>query len=285
MFTELRTFLIFAEEGSIQRVARRLPLTQPAISRQLQRLERALGGDLLDRRQKPPVLTPFGIEVQARAKGLLHGLEELKELARDTDPRGFFRLGLVNGIAHASLAEHLAAVVARFPSVTLRIKSGWSDDLAELYRLGAVDAAIVMSDAKRFHDATNLGQEWLTAIGSPSANRLPVETIERGWILSPAPCDARRGLADCLARQGKPFVIAAEVEHLPLQVGLVGKGFGLGLVPRRLFERGEFKEVERVAILEDDLCLDVLMLVSPHLGPLTKVADAIEREMRTFLKQ
>ncbi|TGR90558.1 LysR family transcriptional regulator, partial [bacterium M00.F.Ca.ET.191.01.1.1] len=39
MLEELRTLVLFAEEGSIQSVARRLPLTQPAVTRQMQRLE------------------------------------------------------------------------------------------------------------------------------------------------------------------------------------------------------------------------------------------------------
>ena len=51
MLDELRTFVLFTEEGSVQKVAQRLPLTQPAVSRQIQRLEQALGVQLLDRRR------------------------------------------------------------------------------------------------------------------------------------------------------------------------------------------------------------------------------------------
>lgn len=43
MLQEMRTFVLFSQERSIQRVAERLPLTQPAVTRQIQRLEQELG--------------------------------------------------------------------------------------------------------------------------------------------------------------------------------------------------------------------------------------------------
>lgn len=124
MIEELRTFVLFAEEGSIQKVAQRLPLTQPAVSRQIQRLEQTLGAKLLDRRQKPPALTPTGLEVLARSREILDGFTRLKAIAITPEPEGVFRLGLVNGLAHHSLAERITAVIARFPRVSLRLKSG-----------------------------------------------------------------------------------------------------------------------------------------------------------------
>ena len=42
MLEEMRTFVLLAQTGSIARVAEHLPLTQPAVTKQIQRLERAL---------------------------------------------------------------------------------------------------------------------------------------------------------------------------------------------------------------------------------------------------
>jgi len=52
MLEELRTLVLFAEEGSIQKVAQRLPLTQPAVTRQMQRLEDMLATTLLSLRRQ-----------------------------------------------------------------------------------------------------------------------------------------------------------------------------------------------------------------------------------------
>lgn len=97
MLEELRTLVLFAEEGSIQKVARRLPLTQPAVTRQLQRLEDVLGTTLLDRRQKPPRLTAAGLEVLTRARHILASVEALKSFAAEAEPRGVLRVGLAHG--------------------------------------------------------------------------------------------------------------------------------------------------------------------------------------------
>ena len=128
MLEELRTLVLFAEEGSIQNVARRLPLTQPAVTRQIQRLEEMLATTLLDRRQKPPRLTPAGLEVLTRGRDILASVEALKSFACDAEPRGVLRLGLVHGLSDRDVAAAIANAVAPFAKVALRLKTGWSAD-------------------------------------------------------------------------------------------------------------------------------------------------------------
>ena len=53
MLDEMRTFVVLAESGSLQRAAERLFLMPSAVTRQIQRLEAALKTPLLDRRVKP----------------------------------------------------------------------------------------------------------------------------------------------------------------------------------------------------------------------------------------
>ena len=282
MIEELRTFVLFAEEGSIQKVAQRLPLTQPAVSRQIQRLEQALGAQLLDRRQKPPALTPTGLEVLARSREILDGFTKLKAIATTPEPEGVFRLGLVNGLAHHSLAERITAVIARFPQVSLRLKSGWSADLAEQHRLGLLDAVILLSDRSRFYEADLIGEEELVTIGSSELIAKGAQQ-QSGWVLSPEPCDARRRLAGRLADRNLPLTVAAEIDDAGLQMGLVRQGLGCGLFPKRLIDKTRPGGIEPLDFIGGDLKLDVLMLRSPHLGPMTKVADGLSREIRAFI--
>lgn len=283
MFQELRAFVLFGEEGSVQKVARRLPLTQPAVSRQIQRLEQELGLSLLDRRQKPPALTPAGIEVLARGRDILCALEDLKAVGSAKEPEGVFRLGLVNGLTHPRLAEAIVAVSNRFPRVMLRLKAGWSAELAEQHRLGLLEVAIILSDRSRFYDAKRIGEERLVAIGASCGRAEREEEAEHRWVLSPEPCDARRALAGKLARDGRPLTIAAEVENAGLQIELVREGIGFGLMPKRLFDQEQPPGIEEVDMIEGGLHLDILMLQSPHLGPLRQIASVVEAEIRKFV--
>jgi DNA-binding transcriptional LysR family regulator len=194
-----------------------------------------------------------------------------------------FRLGLVNGLAHAQLAEAIVAITARFPRVTVRLKSGWSADLAEQHRLSLLDAAVILSGGSRFYGAKRIGEERLVAIGAPDRIPAPEEDAESRWILSPEPCDARRALASRLAQENRPLIVVAEVEHAGLQMSLVREGAGLGLMPRRLLNRERPHGVTEVDAIGGGLRLDVLMLRSPHLGALTAVADAIESEIARLI--
>ena len=58
--SDARTFVVVAEAGSISRAARELHLTQPAVTRRIQRLEQAIGASLIDRRKRPFALTDVG---------------------------------------------------------------------------------------------------------------------------------------------------------------------------------------------------------------------------------
>ena len=60
MLDDLHALVEFAQAGSIAGAADRLFRTPSAITRQLQRLEAALGAELLDRSVKPPRLNSLG---------------------------------------------------------------------------------------------------------------------------------------------------------------------------------------------------------------------------------
>ena len=80
MLEDLRALVEFAHAGSIAGAADRLFRTPSAITRQVQRLEAALGAELLDRSVKPPRLNSLGSRVLEQARDLLQRTEALKSL-------------------------------------------------------------------------------------------------------------------------------------------------------------------------------------------------------------
>ena len=102
MFDDLPSLVEFARAGSIAGAADRLCRTPSAITRQLQRLEDALGAELLDRSVKPPRLNALGARVLEQARDLLQRAEALKSLtSSDTEPHGVLRIGLAHQIGRA----------------------------------------------------------------------------------------------------------------------------------------------------------------------------------------
>src|SRR6202163_1941074 len=89
MLEDLRALVEFAHDGSIAGADDRLFRTPSAITRQVHRLEAALGAELLDRSVKPPRLNSLGSRVLEQARDLLQRTEALKSLtSSDAEPHG-----------------------------------------------------------------------------------------------------------------------------------------------------------------------------------------------------
>lgn len=281
MLEELRTLVLFAEEGSIQKVARRLPLTQPAVTRQIQRLEDMLAAELLDRRQKPPRLTPTGLEVLARARDILAAVDALKSTTRKAEPEGILRLGLTHGLSDESVAAAVARALDLFPKVSLRLKTAWSAELVDLHRGGQLDIAITLRTDKMQGDGDVIGTERLGIVTASRAGKVPDMTAA-SWIVSPEPCDARQQLVSALGN-GRRLSVAAEIQDAAMQLEWVRRGYGLALMPMRLIQQRMPHGVSRVEPKGLDLSMQVVFLRSPHLHRLEKVADAIADAVRMVL--
>jgi hypothetical protein len=122
LLEDLRALVKFAQAGSVAGAADRLFRTPSAITRQVQRLEAALGAELLDRSVKPPRLNSLGSRVLEQARDLLQLTEALKSLtSSDAEPHGLLRIGLAHALAEGTLIEPIQALTEKYPKVRLRL--------------------------------------------------------------------------------------------------------------------------------------------------------------------
>ena len=93
----LRSFLVVSEEEHVGRAARRLYVSQPALTKQLQRLQAMVGADLLERQGRNVRLTAAGRTLAGEARDLLRRADELVLHARRVDRAvaGRVRVGFV----------------------------------------------------------------------------------------------------------------------------------------------------------------------------------------------
>src|SRR5262245_35287603 len=132
MVDDLRAFVAFMSHGSLSRAAAHLRLTQPAITRRIQRLEAALGGSVLDRSVKPARVSALGMRVYERAQGVLQEMDRLRELTGDRgEPDGPLRIGAVQSIAHTTAVPAATLLKRRFPRLRLEMQSDWSLELVK----------------------------------------------------------------------------------------------------------------------------------------------------------
>ncbi|WP_019546860.1 LysR family transcriptional regulator [Streptomyces sulphureus] len=141
----LRLVHAIADAGSLTRAATSLGLAQSALSGQLKRIERTLGGPLFDRGRTGARPTPLGQFVLDRSRVLLPAVHRLQDDAArftasfDTAPR--FRIGATHGPLLGGLVDRLAA--AR-PHTPLSTRTSWSvTELSAMAATGRLDYVLV----------------------------------------------------------------------------------------------------------------------------------------------
>jgi DNA-binding transcriptional LysR family regulator len=90
----LDTFVQIAESGGMSSAARRMKLTQSAVSQIIQSLERSLGVDLFDRKVRPIALTPSGVILLEKARALLLAAREAIRTVKEPETAAFPKLNL-----------------------------------------------------------------------------------------------------------------------------------------------------------------------------------------------
>lgn len=243
-FDDLRAFVSVADTGSVSLAAQNLHVTQSALTRRLQRLESALGTTLLDRRTRPVMLTGAGQAALERCRRVLNDVREVQAMTSNAEsPRGVMRIGVAHALTEFTLSEPVGTIREKFPQVSLRLGTGWSRDLRERVRGGAIDAAVILLPAleplPNEVSGKKVGEERFVLVG-PRRHRSirklqDLDGVQ--WILNPEGCGARSALRKVLARANLDMVVAVEAYNYDLQLMLVAQNRGLSLVPEHILER------------------------------------------------
>ena len=107
---QLRYFIAVAETGNISRAAKKIFLTQPALSRQIKALEEQLNQRLLERDAHSIRLTPAGEVLLTEARQLLEHAEKVQERVRNAGQGLCLRIGYAPSLA----AGMLSAAIQNF---------------------------------------------------------------------------------------------------------------------------------------------------------------------------
>lgn len=141
----LQYFLAVAEDQHVTRAAARLKVAQPAVSQQIQVLERRLGTRLFDRVGRRVQLTAAGRALLPHAQATLAAMESgvAEVRAASGSLGGSFAVGLVQAAGALQVPELLARYRSRFPQVEVTIKQEGSGTMISAVRDGGLDAAFV----------------------------------------------------------------------------------------------------------------------------------------------
>lgn len=158
---QLRHLISLAQTGSFSKSAAALFLTQPALSRSIRAIEEELGQPLFDRIGRHSELTPFGREALERARELVLGADDLRDLGRRAGEgqEGVLRIGMGSGPGAMLMTPLLLTTARERPRLKVEIARASTELLVQALRDRALDALVV--DARSLRPAPDLNAQLL----------------------------------------------------------------------------------------------------------------------------
>ena len=248
-FRHLRYFLVLSEELHFGRAARRLSISQPPLSLNIQQLEASVGAVLLTRSSKSVQLTAAGRAFVPAARALLEQAAQAANLAKDVGRgmAGSLSIGFAGTMLYSGLPEILASFQAQHPLLRVMLKEmSSSEQLIELA-----------------HDRLDLGFAHTTRV-PPELSQILVASQAFVCCLPAGHALARRSSVQLGLLKGEPFAVVSrvvspdyhdrivqtcldagfypdiryELQHWLSVVSLVSRGMGAALVPQALQQSG-----------------------------------------------
>jgi DNA-binding transcriptional LysR family regulator len=269
-FRHLRYFLVLAEELHFGRAARRLSISQPPLSLNIQQLEASIGARLFTRNSKQVALTAAGLAFVPAARALLEQAAQAASHARDVGQgmAGSLTIGFAGTMLYSGLPKILERFQAQHPLLRLMLKE-----------LSSSEQLIELS-----HDRLDIGFVHTTRVPAELSQILVSSQAFVGCLPS-GHALARQPLLSIKQLQGEPFAVVSravspdyhdrilaicleagfypeiryELRHWLSVVSLVSQGMGVALVPAALSQSAmagtAFVPLDRATTPYDTHCL------------------------------
>jgi len=245
---QLEYFAALADTGHFGRAAKRVAISQPALSNQIRELEAIVGVPLVERHARGATLTRAGVELAGRATRILadgRAIEQLSERYRD-HLTGRLRLGIIPSIAPFLIEPLHARLAEGFAEVALVVRETITERLLRELEGGALDAILASAPLKA--DAlvgVSLGRDRFLLARPPGAPpRRRGVADERLVLLEEGHCLRDQAIRHC-ALATPP--VEEGVTSLATLVEMVATGACSTLLPE-LFARMKPAEAARVAL-------------------------------------
>jgi DNA-binding transcriptional LysR family regulator len=141
---QIRHFVAAVQHGNIRRAADALNITQPALTRSIQKLEHTLQVELLERNSRGVTITTFGKVFLEFANSFLNEsdrvIDQLKQL-RGT-ATGELRIGLGSNYVDLGLSPALINLIGKRPHATVSVKEDFFSSLIEQLIAGSIEVMV-----------------------------------------------------------------------------------------------------------------------------------------------
>jgi DNA-binding transcriptional LysR family regulator len=256
---DLRAFVAVAEMNSFRAAATALHLSQPAISRRIEKLEAALGIRLFERTTRRIALTAVGRDFSHKARSLLDDLENsllsMREVA--ASQMGEVVIACVPSAAYYFLPKVLAEYHQQYPRIRVRIIDDSANGVLASVTRGEAEFGInITGNQEPDIDFQGiLTESFVVACrhDHPLASRSTVSWAEIGQYdyMTVDRSSGNRLLLDlALAHTSLNLAWCYEARHVSTLIGLVEAGLGIAVVPRLSMPADEHPTLTSISLTD-----------------------------------
>lgn len=237
---QLVYFVTVVKVGGITNAARRLNVSQPALSVGLRGLEEELGGALLDRHNGLR-LTTLGEAFYLRAQNILRECELAKvEFRRGLGGREI-KLGILNTISMKYILRFMQDFAVSHPDVSISLREGSGTSLLSWLSSGRVDAAMTTMDAMEGGKWASLYEEPFVVVCSPDhsvANNklIGVNFLNNQPFVLRTHCERMSDAYKIIASRGVRLNVVLRTGNDNRAIETVRHKFGITIAPKSLAE-------------------------------------------------
>lgn len=246
---EVRSFLTLAEQLHFGRAANLLHLSQPALTKQIRRLEEEVGGELLARSRHGAQLTSLGQQFLRGAKQLIHDADDLLERTRRAASGQTGRLRIGFGFHTFELVPRVLVKLRKhIPSIELSLRDMSTAEQVEALRAERIDLGFLRLPVGKEFKTLPVIEDRLMLVSTSAPTepeRLTIEECrDKPFVLisrERSPTMHRHALELC-AKYGFYPRSMQEVPEVTTALALVQAGLGVTLIPQS-FGRTHFQGV------------------------------------------
>jgi len=232
----MRALTVIAESGGITRAAKRLNLSQSAVSHKMKRLERKLNRSLFARADGKLNLSADGEKLLDYAQRLVKLHDEAYASFHQSDLAGELRLGITEDISAPGMAQILSSFSTSFPNVALTSRVAHTPELVRWLRAGEIDMALIeVFESELLEGDHSLGQQQVVWLQAEDFVLDPEHPIP--FVAYHKDCFYKAWAEKALAESGCSLRVVFECPSIEGMVNAVRSGLGIGLVNLGVLEQ------------------------------------------------
>ena len=281
---ELKYFTQVAISANYSAAAEKLYISQPALSKVIQKMERELGTKLFYTEHRQQCLTPEGQQLYEKASKVIAEYDEISE-AVHTDKgfcSGHVHIGFPDVAGTCFFCELIANFSHQYPNIKLHIREDGSQRILSDVESGALDVGcVVLPVPEDSFDASLFGRDSSCLVVSkdhPLARRDSVslkELRDESFILLGAEFSTHYDIKTALQQAGFEPNIVMLSSQWDFVIQMVRLNYGIAFLPRSLFQRFYYPDIH---LLEIDGGFQV-----EELGLVTKHGQYLPRSVKCFI--